>query len=183
MQRAQILGFDAWDSNFSAELIQCFQTANEQGRFLTDEDLALIWGAGTAPQMVTAAIQRLRDQAQDIVSEARTAILTTFPGIAQAGGSLYPEIRSEACWRDLLQFLRCITFGIAGGYTSYTSADGLHYLQLLYQELNVPLEAMLVGLKGLKTASLKRIDSAAHSMISPYFDHLIDQLQQFEPKP
>ena len=52
-------------------------------------------------------------------------------------------------------------------------------MRILYQELQVPLDAMTVGLEGMKTASLKRIDVSQHSIVSPYFDHLIDRLKSF----
>ena len=71
-----------------------------------------------------------------------------------------------------------MTYGIAGQRTDYTSAEGLYNMQLLYQELKVPLEAMVVGLEGIKHASLTRLDGETKSL-EPYFDHLITQLRQF----
>ncbi len=52
-------------------------------------------------------------------------------------------------------------------------------MQLLYQELHVPLDAMVLGLEGIKTASLKRVDPSQEEKLAPYFDHLITQLSQF----
>ncbi|MEM9816615.1 MAG: phycobilisome protein, partial [Cyanobacteria bacterium P01_D01_bin.6] len=86
--------------------------------------------------------------------------------------------RADACWRDFWHFLRCITYGIAGRRTDYTSPDGLHHMQVLYQELQVPLDAMVVGLEGIKQASLKRLGTTSVEL-APYFDHLIIQLKQF----
>ncbi|HAX79172.1 MAG TPA: phycobilisome protein, partial [Cyanobacteria bacterium UBA11372] len=83
------------------------------------------------------------------------------------------------CWRDFWHFLRCITYGIAGNNAEYTSDTGLHYMKLLYQELQVPLDAMVVGLEGIKTASLQRIDEEEGDAIAPYFDHLIERLKSF----
>jgi allophycocyanin-B len=73
------------------------------------------------------------------------------------GGGLYPAERAEACWRDFWHFLRCVSYGIAGGRSDYLSDVGLAYMQQLYRELNVPLAAMVVGVTGLKSASLKRL--------------------------
>jgi Phycobilisome protein len=52
-------------------------------------------------------------------------------------------------------------------------------MRVLYQELQVPLDAMTVGLQGLKTASLHRIDPSQHEIVTPYFDRLITALQSF----
>jgi hypothetical protein len=52
-------------------------------------------------------------------------------------------------------------------------------MQLLYQELQVPLDAMVVGLEGIKTASLKRVEPEQQASLAPYFDHLIEQLKRF----
>ncbi|QYO68420.1 S46 family peptidase [Leptolyngbya sp. 7M] len=85
----------------------------------------------------------------------------------------------DASWRDFWHFLRCITYGIAGQHLDYTSPEGLHYMRLLYQELQVPLDAMVVGLEGIKTASLNRVELGQPDALAPYFDHLIVQLSQF----
>ena len=66
-----------------------------------------------------------------------------------------------------------------GSDPQYTSADGLYNLRILYQELQVPIGAMTVGLEGLKAASLRRIEPSQHAIVSPYFDHLITQLKSF----
>ena len=38
-------------------------------------------------------------------------------------------------------------------------SQGLHYMNVLYQELHVPLDAMIVGLENIKYASLQRLES------------------------
>jgi Phycobilisome protein len=93
---------------------------------------------------------------------------------------LYPADRADACWRDFWQFLRCITYGIAGQRVDYLSADGLHYMDLLYQELQVPLDAMVVGLQGIKSAALRRMDEEQQQLLGVYFDRLIQELSQFQ---
>jgi hypothetical protein len=125
-----------------------------------------------------AAAQLLRNQAAQIVDEARSDVLLRFPSILSPGGGLYPPERANACWRDFWQFLRCISYGIAAGQERYTSEVGLGYMRQLYQELNVPLAAMVVGLEGVKTASLARL-GARSTEFAPYFDHLIERLDSF----
>jgi hypothetical protein len=180
IEKARIVSFASWTTTHSAEAMALFQAADDQGRYLTDEDLQQIQALGPDTFSLIPLVQRLRDRASEIVDEARTQVLETFPAITELGGGLYPALRAEACWRDFWHFLRCITYGMAGNHCDYTSLDGLHYLQLLYQELQVPLDAMVVGLEGIKVASLQRIDQEQQETLAPYFVHLIEQLKRFE---
>lgn len=177
--KSRIVSFATWHEAYSADLIRYFQNADEQSRYLTDEDLAQIQALDPSTQASVAIVQTLRDHASTIIDEARASVLATFPELTEPGGKLYPAARAEACWRDFWQFLRCITYGIAGQRTDYTSADGLHHMQLLYRELQVPLDAMVLGLEGLKEASLRHTN-ADTVMVEPYFDHLIRELQRFQ---
>ncbi|MBH8577188.1 phycobilisome protein [Nostocaceae cyanobacterium CENA369] len=180
IKKARIVSFTTWQDTHPAEAIQRFQAADDQGRYLTDEDFQQLQRLVPATAELIPVAQMLRDRVSDIVNEARNEVLTTFPSITQPGGGLYPPERAEACWRDFWHFLRCITYGIAGGRVDYTSTEGLHYMQLLYQELHVPLDAMVLGLEEIKAASLKRVEPQQQSVLAPYFDRLIGQLQKFE---
>jgi hypothetical protein len=177
--KARIMGFEAWRSTHPASVISIFQTADDDRLYLTDSELTQISQAAPLPATNIASIKLLRDHVSDIVDEARAAVLAEFPGILEPGGGLYPPERAEACWRDFWHFLRCITYGIAGGQATYTSEAGLTAMRQLYEELQVPLDAMVYGLKNLKIASLKRVELSQQEALAPYFDHLIDRLDQF----
>ncbi len=178
--KARIVDVEAF-TMLSTGAIGAIQRADDEGRYLTDVDLLLLKelvdGEDQPIELMVARF--LRDNATEIVTEARQAVLGEFPGITDPGGDLHPALRAEACWRDFWHFLRCITYGIASRTPSFTQADGLHHMNLLYHELKVPLAAMISGLRHLKTASLKRMPDQA-DRISPYFDHLIEKLSQFE---
>jgi hypothetical protein len=53
-------------------------------------------------------------------------------------------------------------------------------MDLLYQELQVPLDAMVLGLQELKTASLARVSPDLQVDVAPYFNRLITKLQGFQ---
>jgi hypothetical protein len=180
IQKARIVSFATWQDTHSDAAIALFQAADDQGRYLSDKDLQQIQTLAPASAGLTPIAAMLRDRASDIVDEARSEVLTRFPTITEPGGGLYPPERAEACWRDFWHFLRCITYGIAGQHIDYTSAAGLHHMQLLYQELQVPLDAMVVGLEGVKAASLKHVESDRQDTIAPYCDRLIEELRKFQ---
>jgi Phycobilisome protein len=178
--RSRIVSFASWTPAHSAAAIDIFQAAETARVYLTDADYQQI--ATLSPQtssLIPVSIL-LRDRVVEIVDEARAEVMAQFPQIAEPGGGLYPPERAEACWRDFWHYLRPITYSIAGGQSEYTSAQGLESMQALYQELQVPLDAMSVGLEGIKTASLSRIEPSQHPIVSPYFDHLIAQLKSFQ---
>lgn len=172
---ARIVSFDGWQDQFGADAIAALQTADDERGYLDDAVLKDMPGGTIA--------QSLRDHATAIVDQARSQLLEKFPGITAPGGGLYPAVRAEACWRDFWHFLRCITYGIAAQRTDYTSATGLAYMEQLYHELQVPLDAMVYGLSALKTASRQQLNQLGLAVdddpIAPYFDHLMQALSQF----
>ena len=180
IKKARIVDFSSWWPAHPPESIALFQKADDDRRYLTDDDFESI--TQLAPKMTShVTIARLlRDQAAEIVDEARVQLLPQFPGILEPGGRLYPQMRADACWRDFWHFLRCVTYGIAGGRRDYTSQLGMHYMEALYGELQVPIAAMSQGLKELKTASLNRLSESDQVAIGPYFDHLILHLDHFD---
>ena len=174
--KARIVSFDGWQNEFGEGAIALLQSADDERVYLDDAGLK---------DMPAGNISRyLRDHANAIVDAARAQVLAQFPGITESGGGLYPVARAEACWRDFWHFLRCITYGIAAQRTDYTSATGLSYLEQLYQELQVPLDAMVYGLQALKTASKEQLAKQEFTIpdeqIEPYFEHLIIALSRFQ---
>ncbi len=177
--KARIVSFADWQQSHPPAAIALFQAADQEGRYLTAADLDQISALAPDQTQLIGIANLLREQCAEIVQEARAQVLQSDPTLTQPGGGLYPAERADACWRDFWHFLRCITYGIAGRHPHYTSPEGLHYMQLLYQELRVPLPAMITGLEEVKAASLRRISPEQQEELTPYFDHLIDQMKQF----
>jgi Phycobilisome protein len=179
IQKARIMDFQGWSDRHSPEVITLFQAADDGKLYLTDDELAQLKHLYPEQGQDLDTVKMLRDCVVEIVNESRAGVLAHFPNILESGGGLYPPERADACWRDFWQFLRCITYGIAGQQTQYTSETGLHHMRLLYEELHVPLNAMVLGLEGIKSASLKRVPPEQQSGLAPYFDHLTQQLDRF----
>lgn len=177
IQQARIVSFESWQTTHPPAAIDLFQAADDEYRYLSAADLQQL--ETLVPQRSAAypSVEQLHQQAEEIINQARAQVISRFPGITQPGGGLYPIDRADACWRDFWHFLRCISYGIAGGHLQYTSPAGLEAMRLLYQELAVPLNAMSVGLAGIKTASLERLEQP--EQFAPYFDHLIEQMDRF----
>ncbi len=177
--QARIVSFASWKNLHSDEVIAIFQKADDQGRYLTDEELFRLEQLIPDSSATLKQVRLLREEAANLVTQSREKVLANFPKITEPGHDLYPPERAQACWRDFWHFLRCITYGIAGKNTQFTSPEGLKNMQLLYQELQVPLDAMIYGLEQLKTASLEQFSSQEQDLLALYFDHLINALKQF----
>ncbi|ELR97453.1 phycobilisome protein [Gloeocapsa sp. PCC 73106] len=177
--QARIVSFATWREVYSDEVIQIFQQADDQGRYLTDADIEQIQSLCPDNTLALERSRLLREQASVIVDSAREEVLTTYTGITADGGELYPPQRAEACWRDFWHFLRCISYGVGGRRADFTDVEGLKNMQLLYQELQVPLDAMIYGLENLKKYALKQFNRKEQEELIPYFDRLIDSLRTF----
>ena len=177
IKKSRIVSCD-WQ-NYPGSVVNIFQQADNDGRYLTDEDIEQIEAVLPSLSPGLAQGKLLRDNVVDIVANARAVVLDAYPGITEPGGGLYPPMRAEACWRDFWHFQRCISYGISGQRLDYTSDRGLGYMKQLYQELQVPLDAMILGLEQLKVFSLKYFAAAQQDDLEPYFDHLIESMRQF----
>lgn len=177
--KARIVSFQSWESQYSPQFIAIFQKADDEGRYLTEEDYQHILTLAPHLALATNQGKLLTQKANEIVSQAREQVLTKFPNITEPGGDLYPPSRAEACWRDFWHFLRCITYGIVAQQSHFTSVAGLENMALLYQELQVPLPAMVWGLENLKKYSLDLFNQDEKEQLSPYFDHLIISVAKF----
>ena len=180
---ARIVSFATWQSKYSAQTIDIFQKADDEGRYLRDQDLQRLSQLQPELEESLAQAKLLRDQASELVEKARQGVIAAFPSITEPGGGLYPPMRAEACWRDFWHFLRCISYGVAGASVDYTSQEGLNYMEQLYQELQVPLDAMVLGLEKLKFYSLEKFAESKRDDLAPYFAQLIEQVSKFKTNP
>jgi allophycocyanin-B len=182
IQKARIVSFASWQEKYPERVIAIFQKADDEGRYLSDRDSEEIQILAPDRLSDLEKAKLLRDNANEIVALARQEVLAQYPNISEPGGDLYPPARAEACWRDFWHFLRCVTYGIAGRSLRFTSAEGMYYMEELYQELKVPLAAMVLGLENLKKYSLQKFSASEHQEIGNYFDRFIIQLKGFSGK-
>ncbi len=179
-QARNIMNLAAWESTHPSEAIAIVQKAEDEGRFLTDAELHQL--RELAPQQTDwfPIVALLRDQASAIVAQAKQELLSTHPELTQPGGGLYGGDRAEKCGRDLENFLRCISYGLAGQHLPYTDPARMQAMRQLYAQVQVPLDAMVFALQAMKTASLQWVEAGQQAAISPYFDHLVSELEGFK---
>lgn len=120
-------------------------------RFVRSTDLAVVMGGD---RNVGKAVDILAEGYEGYIEYARETIKQTFGGITEPGGKLYPKMRSEACWRDLESFTRVVGYAIAADGLGF-SERGLDTLARVYRELDVPLDAVLVGVDAVRRAAVQ----------------------------
>ena len=108
--QASIVSFTAWEKKYPQELIAIFQAADDDGRYLNDEDLVQITCLFPTLSVAVQQARLLQEKATELVANTRELVLVKFPQITEPKGELYPPERAEACWRDFWHFLRCITY-------------------------------------------------------------------------
>ncbi len=176
--KARILGLPG-DPRLSVAQRTIFAEADEQRRQLRPDELHHL---SDNPRSAARLVGILQPEAEALVARARSQLLEEKPELIQPGGGLYPPFRAAACWRDLWQFLRCVLYGAASGIVDFTSPRGVQAMELLYQELHVPLGAMVRGLELLKqhTIALCPIHQPTGDTVVACFDHLIGSLRGFQ---
>ena len=105
--KARIVSFASWQELQPQELIQIFQQADDEGRYLSESDLQKVktFSSNTSnTSTLLDIVNFLRDNAPEIVAVAREKVLAEYPDITKPGGDLYPPERAEACWRDFWHF-------------------------------------------------------------------------------
>ncbi len=177
--KAKLISFKSWESVYSPEVVNIFLSASAEARYINDGELTAI--ATIYPQLAEATAQSriLKDRAATIVQRAREQLLSQYPGITSPGGDLYPEERSNACWRDFWHYLRCISYAVAGQQKLYICPEGLENLRLLYLELNVPFKAMIAGLENLRVSALQEFPEKERDDLAAYFEELIVAMKTF----
>lgn len=175
--QARILGLPG-DPRLNAAQRNIFAKADELRRQLHPDELDQLSGN---PHSAARLVGALQPQAEKLVARARSQLLQEQPELIQPGGGLYPPFRADACWRDLWQFLRCVLYGSASGIVDFTAPRGMEALALLYQELHVPMGAMVRGMELLKqNAMMICPEQQPHDNTAvACFDHLIGSLQDF----
>jgi hypothetical protein len=170
----------SWKTTHPPEAIAIAQRAEDQAQFLTDAQLKQL--RELAPQYadLLPVVALLRDRADAIITQARQELLSTHPELVQPGGGLYEGDRAEKCGRDLWNFLRTISYAIAGQHLPYTDPTRMQALRQLYAQVQVPLDAMVFALQAMKQASLQQVEAGRQQAIAPYFDHLIHELEGFK---
>ena len=162
------------DESLNPEMRKSIRSADQEKRALTEvEIIGICKFSGRQPNEISI----LQNQSNNLVTEAKSELLTEQPHLVLPGGALYPQERAAACWNDCWQFLRVINYAHACNKVQFTHPDGMAALRELYGELGVPLGGLGIALERLKCKSTKEVKSReSKAQLTNIFDHLLQEL-------
>ena len=157
--------------------------ANKSKRLLAENELIVLCEkSGCDPQKLV----ELEKQLPNLVDKAKEDLLKKKPAITAPGGSLYPNDRAEACWRDCFHFARISIYGTAAGNVNITDKKGLEALRELYLLLEVPLEALIICLEQLQNRCGELLSQLGankdEKLLRGCFQHLNEKITSFQSK-
>ncbi|MGL6338555.1 MAG: phycobilisome protein, partial [Waterburya sp.] len=85
IKKSRIVSFESWQ-DYPPEVVATFQAADDQGRYLSEEDIKKINHYLPSLSDSLAQGRILRDNVAEIVSKARSVVLAANPQITEPGG-------------------------------------------------------------------------------------------------
>jgi allophycocyanin alpha subunit len=92
------------------------------------------------------------------------------------GGNAYGQEVTAPCLRDLVYYLRLVTYGIVAGDVTPIEEIGVIGARELYRSLGTPIEGVAEGIRGLKNVAASLLSAEDASEASGYFDYLVGAL-------
>nr|QCI07399.1 Allogcyanin gamma subunit [Leiomenia cribrosa] len=120
----------------------------------------------------------LRDKEQEIIQQASKTIFQIHPEYIAPGGNAEGARKRSLCLRDYGWYLRLITYGILAGDKRSIEKIGIIGVREMYNSLGVPILGMIDAIDCLKQATISILKDEDKSIVSPYFDFLIQGMSQ-----
>lgn len=115
----------------------------------------------------------LRDKQQEIIKLASKAIFQIHPEYIAPGGNAEGIRKRSLCLRDYGWYLRLVTYGILSGEKDSIEQVGIIGVKEMYNSLGVPIIGMIDAIDCLKKASLEVLSDDQGSIVTPYFDFIV----------
>ncbi|MEB3292607.1 MAG: allophycocyanin subunit alpha [Synechococcales bacterium] len=147
--------------------------ADAEARYLSPGELDRIKGFVTSGEKRLRVAETLTGARERIVKQAGDQLFQKRPDVVSPGGNAYGEEMTATCLRDLDYYLRLVTYGVVSGDVTPIEEIGIVGVKEMYKSLGTPIDAVVEGVRAMKSAaaSLLSADDAAEA--SAYFDYVI----------
>lgn len=151
--------------------------ADAEARYLSPGELDRIKSFVTSGDRRLRVAQTLTDSRERIVKQAGDQLFQKRPDVVSPGGNAYGEEMTATCLRDLDYYLRLITYGVVAGDVTPIEEIGLVGVREMYKSLGTPVDAVVEGVRAMKTAATGMMTGEDATEAGSYFDYVIGAMQ------
>jgi allophycocyanin alpha subunit len=151
--------------------------ADAEARYLSPGELDRIKGFVTSGERRLRIAQVLTDSRERIVKQAGDQLFQKRPDVVSPGGNAYGEEMTATCLRDLDYYLRLITYGVVSGDITPIEEIGIVGVREMYKSLGTPIDGVVEGVRGLKSAAVSLLSGEDAAEAGTYFDYVIGAMQ------
>ena len=147
--------------------------ADAEARYLSPGEFDRIKGFVTSGERRLRIAQVLTDSRERIVKQAGDQLFQKRPDVVSPGGNAYGEEMTATCLRDLDYYLRLVTYGVVSGDVTPIEEIGIVGVREMYKSLGTPIDAVVEGVRGLKSAAQSLLSGEDAAEAGSYFDYVI----------
>ncbi len=148
-------------------------SADAEARYLSPGELDRIKSFVSSGERRLRIAQTLTDSRERIIKQAGDSLFQKRPDVVSPGGNAYGEEMTATCLRDLDYYLRLVTYGIVAGDVTPIEEIGIVGVREMYKSLGTPVDAVVEGVRAMKTASLSLLSGGDADEAGSYFDYVI----------
>ncbi|MEQ9551925.1 allophycocyanin subunit alpha [Coleofasciculus sp. G2-EDA-02] len=151
--------------------------ADAEARYLSPGELDRIKSFVMSAERRLRVAQALTDSRERIVKQAGDQLFQKRPDVVSPGGNAYGEEMTATCLRDLDYYLRLITYGVVAGDVTPIEEIGLVGVREMYKSLGTPVDAVVEGVRAMKSAATGMMTGEDAAEAGSYFDYVIGAMQ------
>ena len=148
-------------------------SADAEARYLSPGELDRIKSFVSSGEARLRIAQTLTDSRERIIKQAGDSLFQKRPDVVSPGGNAYGEEMTATCLRDLDYYLRLVTYGIVAGDVTPIEEIGIVGVREMYKSLGTPVDAVVEGVRAMKSASLSLLSGSDADEAGSYFDYVI----------
>jgi len=147
--------------------------ADAEARYLSPGELDRIKAFVTTGERRLRIAQTLTDARERIIKDAGSQLFQKRPDVVSPGGNAYGEEMTATCLRDLDYYLRLVTYGLVAGDVTPIEEIGIVGVREMYKSLGTPIDAVVEGVRSMKSAAASLLSGEDAAEASAYFDYVI----------
>jgi allophycocyanin alpha subunit len=151
-------------------------SADAEARYLSPGELDRIKSFVSSGERRLRIAQTLTDSRERIIKQAGDSLFQKRPDVVSPGGNAYGEEMTATCLRDLDYYLRLVTYGIVAGDVTPIEEIGIVGVREMYKSLGTPVDAVVEGVRAMKSASLSLLSGSDADEAGSYFDYVIGSM-------